>query len=526
MLTYFVIVPILIGVFLYLFSFVTAGRIIAVLAQIGMVVAAWYLFFASQEAYVITNIGNFDSVLGIFLKADYLTSVFILLTTFVFLIATIYSFNEYNSRLFWFILYVWQSSIIGIFLTMDLFNLFVLMEVSTIVVAVMIMYKRNNRSMYDGMVYLMVNIVAVQFYLFGVGYIYMLTGAMDMQLVTARLALLDKSQLVLPYALIMTSVVFKCALVPLYSWLPKAHGTPGAPSAVSAILSGLHIKSGLYIFLRFQEMFAGINMSEFFIALGIITSIVGIVLAISQSDIKLILAYSTVAQIGLIMIGLNIGNIYSFTGALYHVINHALFKAALFLSAGIIIHTFHTRDIYKMRGVFRRIPTVGTATILAVLGITGAPFFNGSISKYFMATGAYGLLDWTIILINIGTIIVFIRYSAILWGRPTPNTEAPKLETCKQIAIFTLCALCFIGGIFGVQFIQFLFNMDVYLSRDGYIEKMAIFAASWALGFLIYIGILKNNHLRRLRDFDLGFRGICVCMGIFFGVILVVVNVV
>ena len=524
MLAWLVIIPILIAAFFYIIPFKSAGKIIAITAQAVLTCCAFYIFFRCKDGEIITSIGNYKGVLGIILKADTLSSVFILLCSFIFFIVAIYNFHENVNRLFWFLLFIWEGLLIGIFLSGDLFNVFVLLEVSTVIVSILIMFKRDKRSMYDGLLYLMVNTVAIQFYLFGLGYLYKLTGVLDRDAIAQAVKSVDKSSLILPYALIMTSVGLKCALMPLFSWLPRAHGTPGAPSSVSAILSGLHIKSGIYLFIRFQDIFRDVAVPDFFLVAGIITGIAGFIFALSQTDIKLILAYHTISQIGMIMIGLNVADIHSYTGSVYHIINHAIFKSALFLSAGIIIEVYGTRDIYKIRGVFRRIPLVGIATIMAVLGITGAPVFNGSISKYFIIAGTNWLVSGTIIFINLGTIISFIKYSSMLFGRyeSEPGQTAVKINSSQQAAILILGFLCLAGGIFGEQFIKFLFNISVSVDAAGYFQKIVLFIVCVIAGYLIYKYYIKNSSLfKRIRGIELGFRGICISIGIFFALILI-----
>ena len=522
MLTYFVIIPILIATFLYLFSSERAGRIIAITAQTLLVVFAFYLFMTTREYQAVTDIGDFHSVLGITLRADNLSSIFVLLTAFIFLMAAIYSYNEKNSRLFWFLLFIWEGALIGIFLTRDFFNIFVLIEVANVVVTIMIMYLRRDRSMYDGIIYLMANLVAIQFYLLGIGYIYRLTGVLDMDAASYAIAQLPASQFILPYALIMTTVAFKCALMPLYSWLPKAHGTPGAPSAVSAILSGLHIKSGIYLFLRFQEVFGDVSASDFFLAVGVVTGVAGVIMALSHTDMKLILAYSTIAQIGLIMIGFGLNSYYSYIGSLFHIINHALFKSALFLGAGIIAHAYHTRDITEISGVLKRFPAVGVATILAILGIAGAPLFNGSISKYFMMSGVGLPLFIIMSFINLGTITICIKYSTMLFGRCQPSEDVVRIEKTQKVTVLILGTMCFLGGILGASFVQFLLRQSVSVDVFGYLEKVAAFAISLVLGYFIFTRFLKDNPiLNRIRGIDLSFRGMCVCLGLFFAITLI-----
>ena len=535
-LIYFVIGPILIATVLYIFPSQKWTRIFAVVSQLVILAGAVFLFLQARETTAIipafeglhgfvTPIGGFESVMGIVLMADTLSAVFIMMTAFMYLIAIIYGYNENNSPKFWFLIFLWQSTMMGIFLTTDFFNIFVLMEVATVVVAVLIMLNRKTRALYDGMIYFMINVISMQFFLLGAGYIYKYTGTLSIYVANYQFQDISRGYVVLPYALIMTFVVLKSALIPLYSWLPKAHGTPGAPSTVSALLSGLHIKSSVYLLVRFNYTFSVVAATEFFLVMGIVTAIVGFTFALAQKDIKLILAYHTISQIGLIIAGFNVGGPYSFYGALYHMVNHALFKSTLFLSAGIIAYAYKTRNVYNIKGVFKTMPLVGLATILAVFGITGTPIFNGSISKYFIGTGVYGYLNWLLIFMSLGTIVSFIKYSTILFG-PKNEEITKKVDIMQQIPILILGSLCFLGGLFGQQAINFLFNTQVSIDSAGYLEKMGIFAASFGLGFLIYkFYVKKSKFLLNLRQFELGFREINIALGTFFAALILIVGV-
>jgi multicomponent Na+:H+ antiporter subunit D len=516
MLTYFVIVPILIAVFLYLFPFKKVGRIISILTQVGLTCATFILFLNSRSGEVTTAIGDYG-FLGITLRADSLSAMFILLTTFIFLMAAIYNYSSNHSSLFWFLLFIWEASIIGIFLSGDLFNIFVLTEVGTVVVSVLILYRRKKRSMYDGMIYLMINVFVVQFYLLGLGYIYNLAGTLDMVQVTQAFGMLDAQLQVLPYALVMTFVGLKCALLPLFSWLPKAHGTPGASAAVSAVLSGLHIKSGIYMFLRFQDIFAPVAVTNFFLFVGIATALVGVVMSLAQTDIKLVLAYSTIAQVGLIIAGFSIGDAYSYIGSLYHVVTHAVFKSALFLGSGIIIKEYGTRDMTQIRGAWRRIPITSIASGFAILGIIGMPFLGGSVSKYFMMRGAGGIVTALMVLISLGTITIFVKYAMMFFGKPTETAKLQYNDWWQLAPLIVLGILSLMLGLLGEQAILFLFNADKTIVMGSYLEKAAIFVASVVAGCFIFGYYVKDSVLlRRIGKFELGFRGMCAAIGVFF----------
>lgn len=534
MLPYFVIIPILVAVFLYLFPFEKAARSIAIVVQVGLTVATFFLFYISRGGEIVNTIGHYYAVLSITLRVDTLSAAFVVLTSFIFLMAAIYSYSDNRSRLFWFLLFLWEASLIGLFLTGDLFNIFVLSEVGTVVISVLIMYIRRKRSMYDGMIYLMINVVVMQFYVFGLGYVYMLTGVLDIQAVSYALGYIENSQLILPYALIMTFIALKCALVPIFSWLPKAHSTPGAPPAVSAVLSGLHIKSGVYLFLRVQSIFGDVAITDFFIIIGVVTAIVGIVMALGQTNIKLILAYSTVAQIGLIFIGLSYGDSYNYVGSLFHVFNHAIFKTALFFGAGMIIKVYRTKDVTVIRGVYKKMPTVAVALIFAILGIIGTPLFSGSISKYFLMFGTDGVLYILLVFINMGTITVFIKFATIFFGTP----EITQITTKKQkrsfsekpslwqtVPVVILGVLCLMLGVLGEQFMGFMFYVNKNVSIIGYIEKSGIFIGSLIVAYLLYRYMIKDNaRLLRLGKMEMGFKVMVTAIGVFFALVIVAVG--
>jgi len=395
------------------------------------------------------------------------------------------------------------------------------------------MYERKRRNLFAGMTFIMVNIVVMQFFLFGVGYLYMITGVMDMKAAAGVIANMEStSDLVLPYALIMTSVAAKCSLLPLLTWLPKVNSLTGSRYTIAAIMSGLHVKSGIYLFIRVQYVFGGMA-TELFLAVGLLTAVAGVALALAQKDIRLMLAYSTVAQAGLIIAGLSAGGAYSSMGAQLHIVNHALIKVALFLGAGMISYIFKTTDIRKIRGMYRISPAIAAANTLAILGIVGAPFFNGFVSKYFIAYGASGFLEWAFIAVNLGTVLVFVRYSATFFGRPVAPIREVKTDWCRLSVVIGLGASCVILGVFGPAVARFIFAAPVVVDAPyfgigvwGYLEKSLIFALSLGAGVLAYRYVpVSRKVIVPLRGMQLNFKIMCISIGVFFALMLVVVGV-
>ncbi|MDD5018758.1 MAG: proton-conducting transporter membrane subunit, partial [Eubacteriales bacterium] len=369
------------------------------------------------------------------------------------------------------------------------------------------------------LIYLLVNIFSATFFLFGLALLYKQTGTFSLTLLAGMLPGLENTgALNLPYALILTSVCLKAALMPLFSWLPKAHGTPSSPSVVSAVLSGLYVKSGIYLFIRCQNAFSIIDTSTFFLIAGIITAVVGFVFAIAQSDIKLILSYHTVSQLGLIMIAVNMGDETAMWGGTYHIINHAIFKSCLFVGAGVIIDEYKTRNIYEIKGVFKRMPLVSIAMIAAILGITGAPLFNGSISKYLIAHGFSGALgDIALVVINIGTIVSFVKFSGIFFGDTKIKAAVYKNRTFVCMA---LGAICLVFGVMGAPIIRALFGVTVTIDAAGYVQKSLVYFASIGAGILIYRYLVRGKaYWQHVRAIDLGFNAIAMTVVLFFCVL-------
>lgn len=480
------------------------------------------LFYRVRFLGQVISTSQGQGFLGITLYCDLTAAIFLVLVAFLFLCMFLFTnIRERTNKLYSFLFTVLEGLIMLIFLSHDLFNLYVAIEVSAIVCAILIMFKRESRSIYDGLVYLLSNIASMSFFLLGIGMIYRQTGVLDFDGITQAIRVCDPQTMILPFALLMTGTAFKCALFPMHFWLPLAHGTPGAPTAVSAILSGIYIKSGVYLFVRMQSLFsAAIDCTTFFFWIGVLTAIAGIIMAVCQSDMKLILAYHTVSQIGLIIAGLCSPEEKAQMGAMLHIINHALFKSLLFLAAGMLIARYGTRNIYQIRGVMRSAPLAGIAIIAGVLGITGAPFFNGSISKYFLAQTGTAITSICFLIINFGTILSFVKFGRVLFGEKRDINF--KYDFWSTAVVITLSALCLLTGIFAAPLLKIVLNATLEISAIGYFQKTVIWLASFVLAELLYRKVL--SHSKRLKagiDVTLDFNAIILCTGMSFVVLLI-----
>ena len=528
MLGIFVLAPIFIGVIAYIIRSSWAKPMLFAF-QLGYAAYAFNQFLIVKESGpIVWNIGGYADGIALSLYADALSIFLVLMTAVIYIPFLIYAMNaDYFVNKFQFLFMVLEGLMMGLYLSSDLFNIFVFLEVSTVVVAILIMINKEKQAIYDGMIYFFVNVIGSAFLLFGAGMIYRTFGLLDIRAVSDAMVFLESPKaMVLPYGMLMVTVSLKTAVTPLFSWLPKAHGTPSAPPVVSAVLSGLYIKSGVYLFIRFNEMFSPvIDMTQFFFWVGFFTSVIGFIMALGQHDIKLILAYHTVSQVGLIMVGLNMNSDYAFWGAVYHIFNHAIFKSTLFLTAGLIYHEYGTRDVYEIRGLLKRMPWVAWATVFAMLGITGAPFFNGSISKYMIAHGTHDY-GTTILLniINIGTTMSFVKYATMLFGENTKGTRV-KSDIFAVGSALALGVTSLMTGIFGEALSEFLFGFELHVNVAEYTTKGIVYALMIVAGIGFYNGIIKHGGLiTRIGHIELTFNGIITAMGGYFIAVILFLN--
>ncbi|GAB6106421.1 complex I subunit 5 family protein [Fusibacter bizertensis] len=457
---------------------------------------------------------------GMMLRLDGIAKIFLLLNNFLFFSLTLFSSKKkYMDRLFTFLFLSLQGLINGLFLSTDIFNVYILIEVATVTVSILIMYKKDKQSMYDGMLYLTVNMIAMTFFLFGIGILYKTVGVLDFDGIKERIAQLENTKsLNLSFAFMFTGVSLKAAVLPLFSWLPKAHGTASAPSIVSAILSGIFVKIGIYLLLRIQFIYSSaIDINDLLLAIGYLTAIAGFIFAIAQTDIKLILAYHTISQVGLILIGFG-GNAINQMGGLYHIMGHGVFKALFFIIAGVLIYRFETRKIGDMRGLWWISKPLSIFLLVAILSITGAPFFSGGFSKYFIAYGRY---NWTerflLQLINWGTMVSFIKFMLLIFRKPDRVVNFFKIRKTEWSAITILALTCLLLGTGGTFVNTQLLNQELMLSFWAQLSKIPSYLLNYAICFFIYFTFIKNSTtLKKLRKVELSFNSINIAIVSFF----------
>jgi len=270
---------------------------------------------------------------------------------------------------------------LGMVLTGDIFNLFVFFEILCVASYGLTAYERDRAGTEAAMKYLIQGTVGSTFILVAIGFLYGLFGTLNMADIAAKVPSAEPLHLFLILAFFIVGFGVEAAIFPLNAWLPDAHSS--APSSVSAILSAIAIKTGVYAIAR--VCYTLMNAQGFLIFLsliGIITLVVGEIAAYRQKDdIKRMLAYSSIGQIGLIVFAIGIGTSLGVFGALFQLVNHALAKCLLFLAAGYMISFAGSKRLSDMEGFGRRMPLTTAAFTVAAFSLVGLPPFAGFMSK-------------------------------------------------------------------------------------------------------------------------------------------------
>lgn len=410
-----------------------------------------------------TTIGSaweWVSSLGInlVLRLDSWSLLFALLVTGIGTLVLLYSHFYLGAKedLTKYYLYIlaFMGSMLGVVLAGNLIILYLFWEFTSFTSFLLIgFWSDRERSRYGAQKALLITVLGGFVMLAGFALIYLVTGSFDLAEILARRELILESPL-LPYImlLVLIGAFTKSAQVPFHIWLPNAME---APTPISAFLhSATMVKAGLYLVGRLVPLFGGTAMWFGLVSgVGIATLVTGSLLAVKQDDLKALLAYSTISQLGLIMTLFGLGTPLAIAAAVFHLFNHAAFKGALFMVVGIIDHETGTRDINLLGGLAKQMPTTAAVTGIAAFAMAGLPPFSGFVSKelFYEATvhpefsgWLAGLLPWLAVGASIFTFVYsMLLFFYVFFGSPrgqTPKSphEAPALMLVGPVVLALL----------------------------------------------------------------------------------------
>lgn len=432
-----------------------AWMVLVSAAALGSIYVLYQNLQETSAGIIVMAIWGQRPPLGGCFEIDMLSVFMAASIAFLGFLVAVYSINymERESRLteFYTLVTFMMAGLTGIAMAGDLFTLFIFWELMGLSSYVLVAFLKSRWGPIEaGFKYLVMSATAGAFLLLSMSIIYGMTGTLNLAALATSLRGAEASPWIL--ALFGTLVVgfgVKSAIVPLHTWLPDAH--PEAPSPISALLSGIVIETGLYALTRVLYIVFEPGLFKLPIAfLAVLTMTLANVMALLQSDIKRLLAYSSIAQIGYMLVGLAAGTAYGVMGLFLHVFNHSMMKGMAFLASGSIVHEADTRDIGSLRGVGKMMPLTSISLFIALLGLGGVPGTNGFISKYHLFSAAFGSgLAWLGIMGVLNSALsmaYYIRVMQVLLGSPDEGFrvhEAPVLMVTVTLVMATI--IVFLG---------------------------------------------------------------------------------
>lgn len=405
--------------------------------------------------------------IGIHLIHDGFSALVLCIISLIGLLSVVYSISymaKYTSENYFYALFCLMiAGMNGVVLSGDIFNIFVFLEISSISSYALVAFGVEKNELEATLKYQVLGALASFMILFAITFIYWSAKTLNIADIRAVFSTGERgSHYILIQVLLLSGFGLKAAIIPFHAWLPDAHSS--APSPISAMLSGVLIKAvGIYVIIRlFFNMFVVTEgMALLITTLGALSMAAGVFLAIGQWDIKRLLAYHSISQMGYVVMSAGIGMILmargirqevaalAITGGIFHMVNHAAFKGLLFLNAGAIEYSTGTRDLHEMGGLAKPMPVTSATSFAASLSISGIPPFNGFFSKLIIIVaavmGRFYLLAALAALVSIITLASFMKFQRYaFYNRETGSItkEIKEVPVPMLISMITLAVVC------------------------------------------------------------------------------------
>ncbi len=452
----FVAIPLISAFLIMLLGKLVKGfhRYFAPLTLLALLVMAVYEFSGLGTSSIQYTMGGWayegGFPVGIFMVLDGFSALMLCIINLIGFIALFYSLSyirKYTAEGNYYALFcLIIAGMNGVVLSGDLFNLFVFLEVSVISSYALVAFGVGKTELEASFKYQVLGGLASMLILLAIGLIYWKTKTLNIADVRNVLdSGYSKPFYIFIQVLLISGFGLKAAIIPFHAWLPDAHSS--APSPISAMLSGVLIKAvGIYVLIRlFFNMFVfSHEIAVVITVLGTVSMVIGALLALIQWDVKRLLAYSSISQIGLVVMAFGMGMILlakgdnlpvaslAIAGGLYHLVNHAVFKGLLFLNAGALEHRLDTRDLKKMGGLAPVMPVTSSTSFMASMSISGIPPFNGFFSKLIIIiaaiNGKFYLLATLAVVVSIVTLAYFLKFQRFAFFNKSPGKSLEKIK--------------------------------------------------------------------------------------------------
>jgi len=371
--------------------------------------AAWQLINVSTGHTISYELGGWAPPWGIEYRIDAANALVALVVSGIAALTLPYALKsvikeipEKQHALFYTAFMLCLTGLLGIAQTGDIFNLFVFLEISSLSSYALISLGRQRQALTAAYQYLIIGTIGATFFIIGVGLLYAMTGTLNMADLSQRLPELYNHRTIhTAFAFIMVGFALKLALFPLHLWLPNAYTY--APTVVSIFLAATATKVAVYVMLRMVFSVFGFSFientpaDELFILLCVMGILSMSFYAIYQKDSKRLLAYSSVAQIGYMMLGIGLGSVLGVTATMVHLFNHALMKGALFMAIGALVYRVSSSRLEHFSGLGKQMPWTFGAIVIGGLSLIGVPGTAGFISKWYLVLAAIEKQNWFIV---------------------------------------------------------------------------------------------------------------------------------
>lgn len=421
-----IIVPLIAAPFCALLGGGNRAWTLAFIAAIASFIVAAMLFLSVSDGTVISyHLGGWAPPVGIEYRIDMLNAFVLLIVSGVGALTLLYArasvaleIEERQHGLFYAAFVLCMTGLLGVTITGDAFNIFVFLEISSLSTYAMVASgaRRDRRALTAAYNYLIMGTIGATFFVIGLGLLYMVTGTLNMADLAQRLIDHGDSRTVRTgFAFIVVGIGLKLAMFPLHLWLPNAYAY--APSAVSAFVSATSTKVAVYLLLRFLFTVFGFSipfeadvMHYIVLPLALIGILAGSIVAVFQDNLKRLLAYSSISQIGYMLVGVTLLSQGGLMASIIHLFNHAVAKAALFMVAGAYVMGAGTTTIRELRGVGRDMPFTTAAFVIGGMSLVGIPLTVGFVSKWYLVSAAIAEGWWPVAVLIVGSSLLSFAY--------------------------------------------------------------------------------------------------------------------
>lgn len=461
-----------------------AQRVVSGIGSLaGLAAASALLYTVATQGIQVMQAGDWPAPFGITLASDLLSAILAFMTAFIGFIVVLYSFGSIDEDKTLFGYYPFTHFLIfgvtGAFLTGDIFNLYVWFEVLLTASFVLLTLGGSAKQIDGGLKYVVLNLISSLFFLTATGILYATIGTLNMADIAGQVALGKHQGIILTISL-MYILAFgtKAALFPFFFWLPASYHT--APVAVTTIFSALLSKVGIYVLLRiFTLIFVG--NSAFIHGLLLVfagaTMIVGVLGAVAQTDVRRLLSFHIISQIGYMVMGMGLNSALAIAGTIYFIIHIMCAKSALFLVGGVMRRITGSFDLDKMGNLVNTRPVLAVAFFIPAMALAGIPPLSGFWGKFLLVFAGIELKSYVIVAVALCVSVLTLFSMIKIWNKafwkPMSDESKERMAAMPRmtgtevvfmglpIAILGLCTICL--GVFCQPVVEFLMSASEQL---------------------------------------------------------------